>query len=96
MLSIGKLGAGQERYYTERVAEGAEDYYSGRGEAEGYWLGGAAVDLGLDGTVDPEGLTAMLTGRHPATGEPLGSVTSPGAGRCRASTSPSRRRSRSR
>jgi conjugative relaxase-like TrwC/TraI family protein len=72
MLSIGKLGAGQERYYTERVAEGAEDYYSGRGEAEGYWLGGAAVDLGLDGKVDPEGLTAMLTGRHPATGEPLG------------------------
>lgn len=72
MLSIGKLGAGQERYYTERVAEGAEDYYSGRGEAEGYWLGSAAVDLGLDGKVDPEGLTAMLTGRHPATGEPLG------------------------
>jgi conjugative relaxase-like TrwC/TraI family protein len=72
MLSIGKLGAGQERYYTERVAEGAEDYYSGRGEAEGYWLGGAAVDLGLDGKVDPDGLTAMLTGRHPATGKPLG------------------------
>jgi conjugative relaxase-like TrwC/TraI family protein len=72
MLSIGKLGAGQERYYTERVAGGAEDYYSGRGEAEGYWLGGAAVDLGLDGKVDPEGLTAMLTGRHPATGKPLG------------------------
>jgi conjugative relaxase-like TrwC/TraI family protein len=72
MLSIGKLGAGQERYYTERVAEGAEDYYSGRGEAEGYWLGAAAVDLGLDGKVDPEGLTAMLTGRHPASGDPLG------------------------
>jgi conjugative relaxase-like TrwC/TraI family protein len=72
MLSIGKLGAGQERYYTERVAEGAEDYYSGRGEAEGYWLGSAALDLELDGKVDPEGLTAMLTGRHPATGESLG------------------------
>jgi conjugative relaxase-like TrwC/TraI family protein len=72
MVSIGKLGAGQERYYTERVAEGAEDYYSGRGEAEGYWTGSAAVDLGLGGKVDPERLTAMLTGRHPATGEPLG------------------------
>ncbi len=72
MLSIGKLGVGQERYYTERVAEAAEDYYSGRGEAEGYWLGAAAADLGLDGKVDPEGLTAMLTGRHPASGEPLG------------------------
>jgi conjugative relaxase-like TrwC/TraI family protein len=72
MLSIGKLGAGQERYYTEKVAEGAEDYYSGRGEAEGYWLGDAARDLGLQGKVDPEALGAMLTGRHPATGEPLG------------------------
>jgi conjugative relaxase-like TrwC/TraI family protein len=72
MLSIGKLGSGQERYYTEKVAEGAEDYYAGRGEAEGYWLGSAAVDLGLDGKVDPDELTAMLTGRHPATGEPLG------------------------
>ena len=72
MLSIGKLGFGQERYYTEKVAEGAEDYYSGEGEAEGYWVGGATADLGLDGKVDPAGLTAMLTGRHPASGEPLG------------------------
>src|SRR5882757_3929723 len=72
MLSIGKLGAGQERYYTEKVAEGAEDYYSGRGEAEGQWLGDAARDLGLDGKVDADALSAMLTGRHPATGEPLG------------------------
>jgi hypothetical protein len=41
MVSIGKLGAGQERYYLDKVAEGAEDYYSG--EAEGYWLGEAAA-----------------------------------------------------
>jgi conjugative relaxase-like TrwC/TraI family protein/excisionase family DNA binding protein len=72
MLSIGKLGAGQERYYLDKVAEGAEDYYSGEGEAEGYWLGDAAEDLGLQGKVDREQLTAMLTGHNPATGEPLG------------------------
>ena len=35
MLSIGKLGIGQERYYLDKVAEGAEDYYSGEGEAAG-------------------------------------------------------------
>jgi hypothetical protein len=29
MLSIGKLGIGQERYYLDKLAEGAEDYYSG-------------------------------------------------------------------
>jgi conjugative relaxase-like TrwC/TraI family protein len=72
MLSIGKLGAGQERYYTEKVAEGAEDYYSGEGEAKGQWTGDAAADLGLEGDVDPAQLTAMLTGSTPATGEPLG------------------------
>jgi conjugative relaxase-like TrwC/TraI family protein len=72
MLSIGKLGAGQESYYLEKVAEGAEDYYSGEGEAEGYWVGTAATMLGLDGRVDGEQLTSMLTGTNPATGEPLG------------------------
>jgi conjugative relaxase-like TrwC/TraI family protein len=71
MLSIGKLGTGQERYYLEKVAEGAEDYYSGEGEAEGQWLGDAAAELGLEGAVEPDQLTAMLTGRNPVTGEPL-------------------------
>jgi conjugative relaxase-like TrwC/TraI family protein len=77
MLSIGKLGPGQERYYTEKVAEAAEDYYSGEGEAEGYWIGAAATGLGLDGRVDPDALTAMLTGRNPVTGEPLGLKPAP-------------------
>jgi conjugative relaxase-like TrwC/TraI family protein len=72
MLSIGKMGAGQEGYYLGKVAEGAEDYYSGEGEAEGYWLGDAAEDLGLQGKVDADQLSAMLTGTNPASGEPLG------------------------
>ena len=72
MISIGKMGGGQERYYLEKVAEGAEDYYSGEGEAEGYWLGDAAEDLGLQGKVDPDQLTGMLTGTNPASGEPFG------------------------
>jgi conjugative relaxase-like TrwC/TraI family protein len=72
MLSIGKLGRGQERYYLDKVAEGAEDYYSGEAEAEGQWLGDAAEDLGLQGIAAPQQLTAMLTGSDPATGEPLG------------------------
>jgi conjugative relaxase-like TrwC/TraI family protein len=78
MLSIGKLGVGQERYYTEKVAEGAEDYYSGEAEAEGIWIGTATADLGLDGKVEPDQLTAMLTGRNPVTGEPLGLKSAPG------------------
>ncbi len=78
MLSIGKLGAGQHAYYLGKVAEGAEDYYSGEGEAEGYWLGEAARLLGLEGKVEAEQLVAMLTGNNPATGEPLGLRSAPG------------------
>ena len=78
MLSIGKLGAGQEGYYLGKVAEGAEDYYSGEGEAEGYWLGDGAEFLGLEGKVDGDQLVAMLTGRNPATGDPLGLKSAPG------------------
>ena len=78
MLSIGKMGGGQERYYLKKVAEGAEDYYSGEGEAEGYWLGDAAEDLGLQGKVDPDQLTGMLTGHNPASGEPFGMQHVPG------------------
>lgn len=47
MLSIGKLGVGQEHYYTEKVVEGAEDHYSGGGEAEDYWAVSAAPFLGI-------------------------------------------------
>jgi hypothetical protein len=32
---------------VEKVAEGAEDYYSGEGEAPGQWLGDGAEDLQL-------------------------------------------------
>lgn len=80
MLSIGKLGKGQERYYLEKVAEGAEDYYSGEGEEAGQWLGDAAAELGLSGEIEPDQLVAMLTGMNPATGEPLGLIAVAGRG----------------
>ena len=71
MLSIGKLGHGQERYYIESVATGAEDYYLG-GEAPGVWVGTGAVNLGLAGTVDGEHLSTLLNGHDPISGEQLG------------------------
>jgi conjugative relaxase-like TrwC/TraI family protein len=80
MLSIGKLGKGQERYYLEKVAEGAEDYYSGEGEEPGQWLGDAARELGLSGEIEPDQLVAMLTGMNPVTGEPLGLISVSGRG----------------
>ncbi|MDQ2939890.1 MAG: relaxase domain-containing protein [Actinomycetota bacterium] len=71
MLTIGKLGAGQERYYLDQVAQGAEDYYAGEGEAQGVWKGDAARELGLESEVGADQLRAMLTGKDPMTDEPL-------------------------
>lgn len=49
MLTIGKLGAspGQLEYYERQVASGAEDYYAGRGESPGAWLGSGLAALGI-------------------------------------------------
>ena len=71
MLSIGKLIAGAEDYYLEVVARGAEEYYTGAGEAPGYWLGEGAERFGLDGQVEPQQLRWLLAGRHPITGGTL-------------------------
>ena len=51
MLSIGKIALGQHRYYEQQVAHGGDDYYSGRGEAPGEWVGAGAEALGLSGRV---------------------------------------------
>jgi hypothetical protein len=60
-VSIGELGAGQERYYIEKVAGGAEDY-----SGEGCRLG--AMQLGLNpATGDPLGLKSA-PGREPVPG----------------------------
>ena len=72
MLSIGKLTVEQARYYERQVAQGRDDYYSGRGDvagavgqvAEGRLLDSPAWSMG-------KGFTALMEGRHPGTGEPL-------------------------
>lgn len=72
MLSIGKLAPGQESYYLGAVAHGAEDYYLGGAEVPGYWIGTGAEDLGLDGPVTDDDFVALLGGRSPRDGSPLG------------------------
>lgn len=70
MLSIGKLRAGRADYYLDTVANGAEEYYLGSGEAPGRWVGRGAERLGLDGTVGGRALRHVLAGRRP-DGRPL-------------------------
>jgi conjugative relaxase-like TrwC/TraI family protein len=79
VLTIAKLGAGQESYYLSKVARGIEDYYSGDGEAPGVWMGRGAERLGLAGEVPGSALRAGLAGRNPLTDAQLAGT--PGARR---------------
>ena len=65
MLSIGKIALGQHRYYERQVAGGGDDYYSGRGEAPGQWVGAGAEALGLSGRVSAEQFGALIAGLDP-------------------------------
>ncbi|MGH9153693.1 MAG: MobF family relaxase [Acidimicrobiales bacterium] len=71
MLNIGRLSPDAAEYYIGEVATSAENYYTGRGESEGRWVGSLADTLGLSGSVAPEDFRAVLDGRHPKTGERL-------------------------
>ena len=71
MLSIGKLTLEQSRYYERQVAQGRDDYYSGRGESPGRWTSAGAEALRLSGRVDDDGFMALMDGRDPGTGERL-------------------------
>lgn len=65
MLSIGTLAAGQQAYYERQVAQGRDDYYSGRGEAPGAWAGRGAARLGLSGRAGGEQFNALIAGINP-------------------------------
>src|SRR5579863_9763667 len=65
MLSIGKLALGQHLYYERQVAHGEDDYYSGKGEVPGEWVGGGAKALGLSGGVGVAQFGALIAGLDP-------------------------------
>ena len=78
MLSIGRLGAsGGAEYYLDKVANNVDDYYLGRGEVPGQWIGATAEGLGLVGQVEAEALRNLLAGTS-AEGETLGLQIQPG------------------
>jgi conjugative relaxase-like TrwC/TraI family protein len=73
VLTIGKLGASVDQlaYYEQQVAQGLEDYFSGRGEAPGRWMGGGCAGIGLRGQVDRTGFMRAMAGCDPPTGARL-------------------------
>ena len=71
MLSVAKLSPGQEAYYERSVADGIDDYYAGRGESPGVWVGRGAAELELDGVVGEGELGRLIGGKHPLTSAEL-------------------------
>src|SRR5215210_3240009 len=71
VLSIAKLTPGQEGYYERSVAAGIDDYYAGRGESPGIWVGRGAAELELEGVVDDGQLGRLIAGQHPLTSAQL-------------------------
>jgi conjugative relaxase-like TrwC/TraI family protein len=65
VVSIGKIAVGQHRYYEQQVAQGADDYYTGRGEMQGEWQGAGAQALGLSGRVAGGQFNALVAGMDP-------------------------------
>src|SRR5262249_39787480 len=59
--------AATARYYTHYLADAP-------GEAPGVWTGAHAANVGLSGNVDADQLEALLEGRDPIAGTPLGNL----------------------
>jgi conjugative relaxase-like TrwC/TraI family protein len=68
-LPVKALKAGQEAYWLNQIARDREEYFSGRGESPGRYVGSAAAAAGLEGTANPEQVRAMFQGLNPATGQ---------------------------
>jgi conjugative relaxase-like TrwC/TraI family protein len=68
-LPVKPLKAGQEAYWLDQIARNREEYFSGRGESPGRFVGAAAAAAGLHGEATPEQVRAMFQGLDPATGE---------------------------
>jgi conjugative relaxase-like TrwC/TraI family protein len=68
-LPVKALKVGQESYWLDQIARDREEYFSGRGESPGRWVGGVADASGLHGEATAEQVRAMFRGLDPATGE---------------------------
>jgi hypothetical protein len=68
-LPVKALKAGQESYWLDQIARNGEEYFSGRGESLGRFIGSAAATASLEGIASPEQVRAMFQGLDPATGE---------------------------
>jgi TrwC relaxase len=68
-LPVKALKAGQESYWLDQIARNREQYFSGRGESPGRFVGNSAAAATSEGVASAEQVQAMFQGLDPATGE---------------------------
>src|SRR5215213_7669298 len=68
-LPVKALHVGQEDYWLDQIAKDREEYFSGRGESPGRFIGDVASASGLSGEATAEQVRALARGLDPATGE---------------------------
>jgi hypothetical protein len=67
-LPVKALKVGQEAYWLDQIARDREEYFSGRGESPGRFVGRVADASGLEGEASAEQVRVMFRGLDPATG----------------------------
>jgi hypothetical protein len=68
-LGVTPLRVGQEAYWLEQIARDACEYYLGKGESPGWWLGSLAEHAGLQGEASEAAVRRLFAGQDPTTGE---------------------------
>jgi conjugative relaxase-like TrwC/TraI family protein len=68
-LPVKALHVGQEDYWLDQIAKDREEYFSGKGESPGRFVGDLAAASGLVGEATPEQVRALARGLDPATGQ---------------------------
>jgi conjugative relaxase-like TrwC/TraI family protein len=68
-LPVKALHVGQEDYWLDQIAKDREEYFSGKGESPGRFVGDVAQASGLSGEATPEQVRALARGLDPATGQ---------------------------
>ncbi len=67
MLGIHRVGRDGADYYLSDLARELPE------SMPGHWTGAATAPLGLEGRLQAEAFRLLLQGRHPRTGQPMGS-----------------------
>jgi conjugative relaxase-like TrwC/TraI family protein len=68
-LGVTPLRVGQEAYWLDQIARDRCEYYSGKGESPGWWVGSLAERVGLEGVAEEAAVRRLFAGQDPLTGE---------------------------